>query len=144
MNGGGVRVRAELAGEPLSVRDARQLVSRTLREWSLEHLDDSATLLVSEVVTNAVLHARTEVCIELERREDVIRVTVADGSPRRPERRRHGLSAGTGRGLGLLATLATDWGSGPAEDPWEKDVWFELPLDPAALPDPPDDALNQL
>jgi anti-sigma regulatory factor (Ser/Thr protein kinase) len=142
MNGGGVRVRTELSGEPLSVRDARRLVNRTLREWSLDHLEDSATLLVSEVVTNAVLHARTEVCIELERRATVLRVTVADGSPRRPERRRHGLSAGTGRGLGLLSTLASAWGSGPAEDPWVKDVWFELPLDPAELPDPGEGAVN--
>ena len=139
---GGLRVRAELAGEPLSVREARRLVARTLREWSLEHLEESATLLVSEVVTNAVLHARTAVCIEVERRAAVLRVTVADGSPRTPQRRRHELSAGTGRGLGLLATLATDWGSGPAEDPWAKDVWFELPLDPDQLPDPPDGALD--
>lgn len=139
-----MRVRTELAGDPLSVRDARRLVTRTLREWGLEHLEESATLLVSEVVTNAVLHARTEVCIELERRSTVVRVTVADGSSRRPERRRHGLSAGTGRGLGLLATLSTSWGSGPAEDPWAKDVWFELPLDPAELPDPGEGALNAL
>ena len=139
---GGPRVRTELAGEPLSVRDARRLVSRTLHDWSLDHLEESATLLVSEVVTNAVLHARTAVCIELEHRRTVLRVTVTDGSPRRPERRRHGLSAGTGRGLGLLATLATAWGSGPAEDPWAKDVWFELPLDPADLPDPGEGAVN--
>ena len=139
-----MRVRAELAGEPLSVRDARRLVARTLREWELDHLEESATLLVSEVVTNAVLHARTALCIELERRGDVVRVTVADGSSRRPERRRHGLSAGTGRGLGLLATLAVEWGSGPAEDPWRKDVWFELPVDPADLPNPGEGALNEL
>ena len=139
---GGSRVRTELAGEPLSVRDARRLVSSTLREWSLGHLEDSATLLVSEVVTNAVLHARTAVCMELERRPSVLRVTVTDGSPHRPERRRHGLSAGTGRGLGLLATLSSDWGSGPAEDPWAKDVWFELPLDPAELPEPGEGAVD--
>lgn len=142
MDGGGLRVRAELAGEPLSVRDARRLVTRTLREWDLEHLDEHATLLVSEVVTNAVLHARTGLELQLERRTSVLRITVSDGSPRQPERRRHGLSSGTGRGLGLLTTLSTDWGSGPGRAPWQKDVWFELPLDPRLLPDPGEGALD--
>ena len=138
---GAVRVQAELAVTPPSAREARQLVTRTLREWDLEHLVDAAALLVSEVVTNAVLHARTPLALELERRDGCVRVIVSDGSPRQPQRRRPGPEAGTGRGLGLLAVLSTDWGSGPAEDPWQKDVWFELPTDPAALPQPAEDSL---
>ena len=137
-------VRAELRGEPASAGDARRLVSRTLREWHLEHLDDSATLLVSEVVTNAVLHARTGLSVELERRAELIRITVSDGSPRQPHRRRHGLQSSTGRGLGLLSALATSWGSDPGEHPWQKDVWFELPVDPQDLPDPPDGAVDRV
>ena len=144
MDDGGARVRAELAGEPLNVRDARRLVTRTLNEWHLEPLVESATLLVSEVVTNAVLHARTSLAVELERRTDVVRITVSDRSPRRPARRRHGLSATTGRGLALLSTMSTRWGDEPGTAPWQKDVWFELPLDPRALPDPGEDALHAL
>jgi anti-sigma regulatory factor (Ser/Thr protein kinase) len=140
----GVRVRQELVGEPTSARDARRLVTSTLREWHLEHLEDAAVLLVSEVVTNAVLHARTELAVEIAREDDAVRVTVSDRSPATPQRRRTGLQAGTGRGLGLLAVIATDWGTGPAEDPWRKDVWFELPTDPALLPEPGEDALHQL
>lgn len=139
-----VRVRQELVGEPTSARDARGLVTRTLREWDLEHLHDAAVLLVSEVVTNAVLHARTDLAVEISRGGDVVRVTVSDRSPASPQRRRPGLQAGTGRGLGLLAVMATDWGTGPSEDPWRKDVWFELPTDPDALPQPADDALHDL
>jgi anti-sigma regulatory factor (Ser/Thr protein kinase) len=137
-----VKVRQELVGEPTSSRDARRLVTRTLEEWDLGHLEDAAVLLVSEVVTNAVLHARTSLAVEITRGGDVVRVTVSDRSPATPRRRRPGLQAGTGRGLGLLAVMATDWGTGPAEDPWCKDVWFELPTDPAELPQPGDDALH--
>jgi hypothetical protein len=140
----GARVQAELAGAPPSARDARRLVARTLRDWGLEHLVDSASLLVSEVVTNAVLHARTPLCLEIVRRGPAVRVSVADGSPRPPERRHHGRQAATGRGLGLLSVVASDWGSGTADDPWRKDVWFELPVDPAALPEPGEDALSAL
>ena len=135
-------MRAELLGEPVSVPKARRLVARTLQDWDLPHLEESAELLVSEVVTNAVLHARTNLAVELRLDADVVRVTVSDGSDRQPQRRRHGLNAGTGRGLGLLSTLATDWGSERGKHPWQKDVWFELPTDPAALPDPGEGAIN--
>lgn len=137
-------MRQELVGEPTSARDARRLITRTLRDWRLDHLEDAAVLLVSEVVTNAVLHARSELAVEISRSGDVVRVSVADRSPATPLRRRSGLQASTGRGLGLLSVMATDWGTGPAEDPWRKDVWFELPVDPGALPEPGDDALHAL
>lgn len=140
--GSGVRVRVELLGDPVSVRQARRLVTDTLREWELTHLDESATLLVSEVVTNAVLHARTDLVLELRLDDTVLRVLVTDGAQREPERRRHGLQAGTGRGLGLLQALSSRWGSEPASDPWRKTVWFELPVDPALLPSPRDGALE--
>jgi signal transduction histidine kinase len=140
---GSVKVRVELVGAPHSARDARRLITRTLQEWSLGHLEEYAALLVSEVVTNAVMHARTDLAVELERRADVVRVTVSDGSPRQPHRRRHGLSAGTGRGLALVATLASDWGSAAGADPWQKDVWFELPLDASRLADPGEAALDR-
>ena len=130
--------------EPISVREARRMVTRVLAEWDLPHLEHHATLLVSEIVTNAVLHARTGLAVQLCLDPEVLRVTVSDGSPRQPRPRIPNLEAGTGRGLGLLAVLSTDWGSGPGEDPWQKDVWFELPVDPARLPDPPDGALEEL
>ena len=136
-----VQVRAELAGQPADAGDARRLVSRTLRDWRLDHLQDTATLLVSEVVTNAVLHARTRLVIELQRRGSTVRVTVSDCSDRLPKPRRADREAGTGRGLGLVASLASAWGTAPGVEPWRKDVWFELPTDPRALPHPGEDAL---
>ena len=120
---------------------ARRGAREVLLAWRLPALVDSVVLVVSELVTNAVLHARTGLSIEVERHDGVVRVTVRDGSPQQPRRRRHGVSAGTGRGLGLLATLATAWGSETTGPPHRKAVWFELPVDPAALPDPGDGAL---
>ena len=132
-----------LPGEPASVPAARHHLEAQLRGSGVpQDVQETAVLLLSEVVTNAVLHARTPLALEIERVAGAVRVTVSDGSPRQPPRRRHGLHAGTGRGLGLLATLATDWGSERGQHPWQKDVWFELPTDPTALPDPGEGALN--
>lgn len=124
-----MRVRAEIPGAPAAVRSARRLVTTTLEEWGLPHLVEYSALLVSEVVTNAVLHARSDVEVEISRADDVVRISVLDGAARPPERRRHGLHAGTGRGLGLLDAIALRWGTDPAELPFRKAVWFELPVD---------------
>jgi len=70
-----------------------------------------------------------------------VRVTVLDSSPRPPVRRRHGLSAGTGRGLGLVEALAADWGTSGPVDGWAKGVWFRLPTDPSQLRDAGEGAL---
>ena len=139
---GRVRVQFELLGEPISVGEARRLVVRTLLEWDLPHLEEVATLLVSEVVTNAVLHARTGLALELRLQGPVLRITVSDGSPRQPLRRHNSLESSTGRGIGLVETLANEWGTGPGHEPWQKDVWFELAAEPGRLREPADGALD--
>ena len=123
----------EIPGAPAAVRSARRLVTTTLEEWGLPHLVEYAALLVSEVVTNAVLHARSDVEVEIRCVDEVVRVSVLDGATRPPERRRHGLHAGTGRGLGMVEALSLRWGSEAADLPFRKAVWFELPVDPARL-----------
>ena len=136
MNGGDLQVRLELPGAPASVGRARRLVAGAMREWQLEHLEEPAALLVSELVTNAVLHARTQVCVEVQRTAAVVRVVVSDGSRRLPRQRRHDVTAATGRGLGLLQVLAHRWGSEDAPEPYAKAVWFELPVARVVLPQP--------
>ncbi len=111
---------------PDSISTARAHVREALQAWGLDPLVDTATLLVSEITTNVLLHARTDFALAVERREGVVRIRVLDGSPRAATRRRYGLDAGTGRGLGLVETLAVAWGSEPAEAPWAKSVWFDL------------------
>lgn len=139
--GADATVRVDLEPDPRSVRTARRMVVDAVRGWRLDHLEDPAALLVSEVATNAVLHARSPFAVEVSRRRGVVRVEVSDRSPAGPQRRRHSASATTGRGLALVATLSTAWGTEAAARPWAKRVWFELPVEPALLPEPDEGAL---
>ncbi|MFC7882660.1 SpoIIE family protein phosphatase [Streptomyces sp. NPDC057376] len=111
-------------GGPVSVAAARRFV-RVALEGTASDLVDTAQLLVSELVTNAVLHARTEAEVTLSRREGLVAVRVRD---RRPDR---GLvpqhwppHAGTGQGLTLVEHLASRYGVDV--DDGGKTVWFEL------------------
>ena len=96
----------------------------TLRRWGRDDLTTSGALLVTELVTNAILHARTMVRVILERGADFVRVEVRDGSPVRPALRNHGLDATTGRGLALVSQLADSWGVDV--DGTGKVVWAQL------------------
>jgi hypothetical protein len=98
---GGRSTRLALAGEPASVPAARRFVRQVLSDWNRPELEESGTLLVSELVTNAVLHARTPVEVELVDGPEVLLV-VADSSPTLPVMRRHSRVSATGRGLWLL------------------------------------------
>jgi len=98
-----------LSSTARSTTDARRFVLSALSEWDLESLHDTAALLTSEVVTNAVLHARTDIELTVRRLEDGISIEVTDGSTRAPVRRTHLEEATTGRGIDLLEQLADDW-----------------------------------
>jgi GAF domain-containing protein/anti-sigma regulatory factor (Ser/Thr protein kinase) len=104
------------------------------RHWVAAHLRDlpsdvsgCAALLTSELVTNAVLHAATPMCVTLHTLPDRIRVDVADGDPTFPAIKEYGRDAATGRGLTLFNTLASDWGVQAVDG--GKIVWFEVPVD---------------
>lgn len=108
-----------------SVVTARRHVRDVLRRWGYDDLVDAAQLLTSEIVTNAVLHARTVLELVVTRTTDGVRVDVRDGSPLPPAMRSHGSNlATTGRGLQLLQTLAASWASEPTAT--GKTVWFVL------------------
>ena len=117
---------ARLRPAPDSISAERRTVRAALQGWGLEHLVDTATLLASELASNVVLHARTRFEIRVERLQDGVRVTVLDASRQGAVRRRYGLDAGTGRGLGLVETLSARWDCESASAPWAKAVWFEL------------------
>jgi anti-sigma regulatory factor (Ser/Thr protein kinase) len=83
-----------------------------------------ATLLVSEVVTNSVLHAGTPIRLRCGRSGGGVRIEVFDRSPQLPGLRHYDSVATTGRGLTLVSTLADAWGvEAEAEG---KTVWFHL------------------
>lgn len=129
--------RAELRLDPAagSVGDARRFLRTTLRGWDADELEWSATQALSELVTNAVLHAGTSVTVSLQLVGDGgLRLEVRDGSRRTPKRRRYGSRATTGRGIALVAGLSRTWGVEPCDD--GKTVWCELAAtDEPAEPD---------
>jgi len=106
-----------------SPRAAREFVAAILG-----HPDDEATkmalVLTSELVTNAVLHARTEVDVRVDLDAERMRVEVADGDPRLPTPLDLTPDALGGRGLFLVEQLAAAWGSDPCDG--GKVVWFTL------------------
>jgi len=110
---------------------ARHWIAAHLRDLPAE-VADSATLLTSELVTNAVLHAATPISLTLHVLPDRIRVDVADASPIVPSVKEYARDAATGRGLSLFDTLASDWGVQAVEG--GKIVWFELPVDLPVAP----------
>jgi anti-sigma regulatory factor (Ser/Thr protein kinase) len=87
---------------------------------------DTAVLLVSEVVTNAVLHARSDLVVSVEDLGDTVRVEVADLSPVSPRLHNFALESATGRGLRMLDRLAVGWGVDSRSDGGGKVVWFEV------------------
>jgi anti-sigma regulatory factor (Ser/Thr protein kinase) len=115
-----------------SVSAARRFAFQALRNLDAVGACDDAVTLVSELATNAVIHARTPYTIAVSRDGDTVRVGVHDFSAVIPRRRAYGLDATTGRGLRLVATLASNWGI-DAETPG-KVVWFEVPCEGSQNP----------
>ena len=117
--------------EPTSVGQARRALAACLGGTHPADVVDLVTLLASETVTNAVLHARTEIGVSIEVRPAEVWVGVTDQSPVMPSIRHYGPEATTGRGLGMLELIATSWGVDP--DPEGKTVWFvvDVPGDDA-------------
>jgi two-component sensor histidine kinase len=113
----------ELPGDATTPREARKAVA--------ERFGDQARcgellLCVSEVVTNAVLHARSATIVTVRRTADLLTVEVRDDDPTPPVRRPHSPTATTGRGLRILDDLAVRWGSRPTGN--GKVVWFDFDL----------------
>jgi len=103
---------------------ARRFVSEAMRAWGFDEASPDAELLVSELVTNAVLHARSATRVTIERDDTRVRISVCDDSPARPRLRDYGPDAVTGRGLVIVDRLARRWGVDPSDA--GKCVWFEI------------------
>jgi anti-sigma regulatory factor (Ser/Thr protein kinase) len=107
-----------------SVPVARRFVRARLEDGAADV--DTATLLVSEVVTNAVLHARSAVTLTVDVADDVVRITVRDGSPVQPRVHPLAPTSATGRGMFLVDRLAKRWGVDADPVAGGKVVWFEV------------------
>lgn len=114
----------DLPATVTSAGAARTFVTDCVGRLGADEHTDVATLLVSELVTNAVLHANTDITVRVLPVAAGVRVEVHDVSSRVPVTRQFGLEAATGRGLLLVEALANDWGVDPTAT--GKTVWFEV------------------
>lgn len=140
------RFRFELAAHPGSPAQARRLTRARLTGWSVcEDTCDTAALVVSELVTNAIVHtASSHIVCELHDGDDLVRIAVRDegcapGRPRANTRRQP--EEEHGRGLLLVDAVCRAWGAleqGPGLL-----VWADLPRT-ADVPCPPDGPRNDL
>ncbi|WP_254858000.1 SpoIIE family protein phosphatase [Protofrankia sp. BMG5.30] len=115
-----------LPAEPESAVRARSVVGRILTGRRLAAVADDALLLVSEVVTNAVLHARSDLVLRVHQEGDRLRVSVDDREGTRMPRRASGDDGESGWGLKIVDMLARGWGVETTGD--GKRVWFDLAI----------------
>lgn len=118
-----MEARRSFPADITSPRAARRFVGDLLGEPDGE-TRNLALVLTSELVTNAVVHARTQVDVRVELATDHMRVEVADSDPRLPLPTAHVPEALGGRGLFLVQELASTWGTDTC--PGGKVVWFTL------------------
>lgn len=120
-----------LAPEPGAAREARAWIAEVLAGWPEETVE-TARLVVSELVTNSVLHAGTPIGVAYRLDGERARFEVTDGQPVGPLPKRYATDSATGRGLRLVASLADEWGV--ARDPQGKSVWFTVSPSTRAYP----------
>lgn len=127
-----VGTRIRLDAEPRSVGQARRFCATTLEGWGADpDLVATCVLLVSELATNAVLHAGTPFRVSIERTRR-LRIAVDDEDPRMPHIRDYSADSMSGRGLHLVEALARS--SGARRVGGGKTVWFEIDWEEAMVP----------
>ena len=115
----------ELESEAALVRVARHFVDQTLSEWELDPIRDDARLIATELVANAVLHARTGLRLTLRSNGfGFVRIEVRDDNSRMPIPTAPPEGATSGRGLAVVGALSTTWGT--QADGGGKVVWAEI------------------
>jgi anti-sigma regulatory factor (Ser/Thr protein kinase) len=119
------KLAAEFAVERTSPGEARRLVHGALAEWGCSpSLLQDAAVVVSELATNAVLHADSSFSISVTLGDSLLRIAVHDARPLSATVQDGGLSPQPTHGLGLVESLSLRWGAeGTAHG---KAVWAEL------------------
>jgi CheY-like chemotaxis protein len=108
-----------------SAGTARAFTRETLAGWKVTDVIDDTLLVVTELVNNAVMHARSECHLRLSVNSTAVRVEVIDRSAQTPEPLTPSSTRDHGRGLHLVDALTAAWGVEPVDDS-SKMVWAEL------------------
>jgi anti-sigma regulatory factor (Ser/Thr protein kinase) len=108
---------------PTAAGEARRFVRATASVLDDDRLYD-LTVLTSELVTNAVLHARTALEVGVTVTDEVVLVCVGDAADEHPMHQPQSDGRESGRGITLVRELADDWGVLPADTHAGKAVWF--------------------
>lgn len=116
---------ARVPADPVSPRRCRLAATDLLGRAGVDHLAPDAALLVSELVTNVLLHVGSEASVRLSVRSGTLLAEVEDQSPVLPQPQAPSQSSPTGRGLALVEGLANAWGAVPNGE-GGKVIWFEL------------------
>ncbi|GAA2326198.1 STAS domain-containing protein [Dactylosporangium salmoneum] len=124
---GPLRMEATLPPDPDSTAAARDLVDRACAQWRVPHLADTAALIVTEFVANALQYAGTPMRVSVALRRRHLHIAVRDGSLR-PVRRSGGDDDEPGRGLLIVEGVSAAWGS--MQTVGGKVVWAALRLPP--------------
>lgn len=127
----------DLESDPELVVAARAFVRSRLESWEAADLIWDAEMVASELVTNAVLHARTQIRLRVALDSTTVRIEVFDANPRLPTVMPCSAEATSGRGLAMVTTLASSWGI--EQQPDGKVIWAQLGPPPT---DQPEDCLD--
>ncbi|WP_409471921.1 ATP-binding protein [Streptomyces sp. HC307] len=114
-----------------AVPEARTFLRRVLREWNITDRSDDALYCLSELATNAILHAGPEgehFDVEISLAEGRLRIEVRDLTRRKPHVQSPTPEDTSGRGLLLVDALADGWGVEPCV-PYGKTVWTEFKIE---------------
>jgi anti-anti-sigma regulatory factor len=121
-----LRVYRRLAPTPGAPRAGRALAAYACRRWRVPGSTTVVEILVSELVGNAVRHARTPLDVTISLRDDLLRLSVLDGAARPPRMRTPTDLDDHGRGLLVVDAFAASWGTVPLGT--GKVVWATVPV----------------
>ena len=114
----------QLPAHSSSPRRARQFVDQVLHQWHRDGAIDRLALIASELVTNAVRHAQTDITIELTAEDGAVHLEVFDRGAGKPVFLDQEPGTPGGLGLPIVEALASSWGTHPRDG--GKGVWAEV------------------
>ncbi|MEY2437419.1 MAG: hypothetical protein QOF97_2255, partial [Acidimicrobiaceae bacterium] len=119
-----VTAAVRLGKDSHAVGESRRFLTEQCRRWNCDDLIDDATIVVSELVSNAIRHANSSSELRMRYGSGVLRIELVDDSPTVPQPRNPHIGKTGGRGLLIVAALSHAWGVDPHAD--GKLVWVEF------------------